>query len=335
MSEESADAGRALRREVPRSAHAEWSAPAGRTDPVAVLEQQGETAGSRAAARSGTDGWRSRRSRSSGARRRSWRWTCRRTPSRASGCRRAVTRTSTNFGKFASPERKLVFDINDFDETVPGPWEWDVKRLCASLHVVARQRGFARKQCDRVVLEAARDLPRATRAVRDLAHPRSLVRADRDQAGHRPLPDEVPGEREARRQTGTPQGSPAGGQQAHEDGRRAPSVRRVAAADRPPGGHRARHGRRHGPGRELPVDALRGPALHVRPVPPRRRCPQGRGGRKRRHAVLDRAVRGSRRSRDRPHRAAGQGGPAVGARALRRRVRRSVTAAGAWWSGST
>jgi uncharacterized protein (DUF2252 family) len=61
----------------------------------------------------------------------------------------------TNFGKFASPERKLVFDINDFDETVPGPWEWDVKRLCASLHVVARQRGFSRKRCDRVVREAA------------------------------------------------------------------------------------------------------------------------------------------------------------------------------------
>ena len=43
-----------------------------------------------------------------------------------------------NFGTFATPERNVVFDINDFDETEPGPWEWDVKRLAASLHVVAR-----------------------------------------------------------------------------------------------------------------------------------------------------------------------------------------------------
>ena len=47
-----------------------------------------------------------------------------------------------NFGLFASPERHLVFDVNDFDETLPGPWEWDLKRLVASLVVVARQDGF-------------------------------------------------------------------------------------------------------------------------------------------------------------------------------------------------
>ena len=47
-----------------------------------------------------------------------------------------------NFGLFASPERRLVFDINDFDETVPGPWEWDVNRLAASLEVAARDNRF-------------------------------------------------------------------------------------------------------------------------------------------------------------------------------------------------
>jgi len=47
-----------------------------------------------------------------------------------------------NFGLFASPERHLVFDVNDFDETLPGPWEWDVKRLAASLAVAAREDGF-------------------------------------------------------------------------------------------------------------------------------------------------------------------------------------------------
>ncbi len=48
----------------------------------------------------------------------------------------------SNFGVFASPERQLLFDINDFDETLPGPWEWDVKRLAASFEVLGRERGF-------------------------------------------------------------------------------------------------------------------------------------------------------------------------------------------------
>ena len=48
----------------------------------------------------------------------------------------------SNFGLFASPERDLVFDINDFDETLPGPWEWDVLRLATSLVIAARERGF-------------------------------------------------------------------------------------------------------------------------------------------------------------------------------------------------
>jgi uncharacterized protein (DUF2252 family) len=62
----------------------------------------------------------------------------------------------SNFGVFASPERHLVFDINDFDETLPGPWEWDVKRLAASMLIGARDNGFAVKDQDRVVLETAR-----------------------------------------------------------------------------------------------------------------------------------------------------------------------------------
>ncbi len=53
----------------------------------------------------------------------------------------------SNFGLFASAERRLVFDVNDFDETLPGPWEWDVKRLAASLVVGGRGRGFSAKEC--------------------------------------------------------------------------------------------------------------------------------------------------------------------------------------------
>jgi hypothetical protein len=52
----------------------------------------------------------------------------------------------SNFGAYASPERRLVFDLNDFDETLPGPFEWDVKRLAASLVVAGRDNGFTDKQ---------------------------------------------------------------------------------------------------------------------------------------------------------------------------------------------
>ncbi|WP_231554474.1 DUF2252 domain-containing protein [Arthrobacter sp. L77] len=62
----------------------------------------------------------------------------------------------SNFGGFASPERRLVFDINDFDETLPGPWEWDVKRLVASVEIAARDRGFAGAEGRAAVLETAR-----------------------------------------------------------------------------------------------------------------------------------------------------------------------------------
>jgi uncharacterized protein (DUF2252 family) len=51
----------------------------------------------------------------------------------------------SNFGGFAAPDRELVFDLNDFDETLPGPWEWDLKRLAASIEVAGRSRGFRGK----------------------------------------------------------------------------------------------------------------------------------------------------------------------------------------------
>jgi uncharacterized protein (DUF2252 family) len=60
-----------------------------------------------------------------------------------------------NFGGFASPERVLVFDINDFDETFPGPWEWDIKRLGASLILAARDRGFSKTVAKQAAQAAA------------------------------------------------------------------------------------------------------------------------------------------------------------------------------------
>jgi uncharacterized protein (DUF2252 family) len=58
----------------------------------------------------------------------------------------------SNFGVFASPERRLVFDLNDFDETLPGPWEWDVKRLAVSMLIGAINNGYSVKKQERIVL---------------------------------------------------------------------------------------------------------------------------------------------------------------------------------------
>ncbi|HEY4701944.1 MAG TPA: DUF2252 domain-containing protein, partial [Streptosporangiaceae bacterium] len=70
----------------------------------------------------------------------------------------------SNFGAFASPERRLVFDVNDFDETLPGPFEWDVKRLAASLAVAGRDNGFPAKARRKVILAAAEGYRTAMRA---------------------------------------------------------------------------------------------------------------------------------------------------------------------------
>jgi Uncharacterized protein conserved in bacteria (DUF2252) len=59
----------------------------------------------------------------------------------------------SNFGLFASPERKLMFDVNDFDETLPGPWEWDLKRLAASVVIAARDREFTAKEARTAAIE--------------------------------------------------------------------------------------------------------------------------------------------------------------------------------------
>jgi uncharacterized protein (DUF2252 family) len=76
-----------------------------------------------------------------------------------------------NFGIYASADRRLVFDINDFDETLPGPWEWDVKRLAASLAIAARDRGFSSQERAQVVLDAVR---RYRLAMREFAGMRTL-----------------------------------------------------------------------------------------------------------------------------------------------------------------
>ena len=132
--EERVARGRAARDEVPRSSHAAWEPPANRADPVALLEEQAKsripelvpirhgrmlvspfTYFRGAAAPMAAD--------------------LATTPSSGLVVQACGDAHLSNFGTFGSAERRLVFDVNDFDETAPGPWEWDVKRLAASLEV--------------------------------------------------------------------------------------------------------------------------------------------------------------------------------------------------------
>jgi uncharacterized protein (DUF2252 family) len=76
----------------------------------------------------------------------------------------------SNFGVFGSAERRLVFDVNDFDETVPGPWEWDVKRLAASLEVAARENGFPAKKRRAIVAAAVAGYREAMRGFADMTN---------------------------------------------------------------------------------------------------------------------------------------------------------------------
>jgi uncharacterized protein (DUF2252 family) len=69
----------------------------------------------------------------------------------------------SNFGLFGSAERRLVFDVNDFDETLPGPWEWDVKRLAASMEVAARSNGFTGKERRKIVTDSVTSYRQAMR----------------------------------------------------------------------------------------------------------------------------------------------------------------------------
>jgi uncharacterized protein (DUF2252 family) len=76
----------------------------------------------------------------------------------------------SNFGVFGSAERRLVFDVNDFDETAPGPWEWDIKRLAASLEVAARDNGFPRKKRRAIVAAAVAQYRNAMRDFADMTN---------------------------------------------------------------------------------------------------------------------------------------------------------------------
>jgi uncharacterized protein (DUF2252 family) len=141
---ERAERGKAARAEVPRNSHAVFDPPADRPDPLGLLAKQAESRVPelipirwgrmmvspftfyRGAALPMASDLAS-------------------TPVSGLAVQACGDAHLSNFGIFGSAERRLVFDVNDFDETLPGPWEWDVKRLAASMEVAGRDNGFAGK----------------------------------------------------------------------------------------------------------------------------------------------------------------------------------------------
>jgi uncharacterized protein (DUF2252 family) len=154
--------GKQARAEVPRSSHAAFESAADRADPIELLESQASTRVPelvpirygrmlvspftfyRGAAKIMAND-------------------LARTPNSGLKVQCCGDAHLSNFGVFASPERRLVFDINDFDETLPGPWEWDVKRLAVSMLIAARDDGFAVKEQDRIVLDTVAQYRNAMR----------------------------------------------------------------------------------------------------------------------------------------------------------------------------
>ena len=178
--------GREQRGHVPLVSHAQWEPPPDRPDPVAILEEQARTrvpelvpirygrmiaspfAYFRGAAAPMA-------------------WDLAHTPTTGIRVQACGDAHLLNFGMFAAPDRHLVFDVNDFDETLPAPFEWDLKRLAASFAVAAREQGFS----DRDAHTAARLAVRSYRTEMFRyaldALPEGLVLQDRHRQGHQPV----------------------------------------------------------------------------------------------------------------------------------------------------
>jgi len=167
-SEERIARGRLARNDAPRSSHARWKPAPDRPDPVALLEEQAESrvqelvpirygrmlvspltfyrgaASIMAADLAGT-------------------------PHSGLNAQICGDAHLSNFGLFGSPERQLMFDVNDFDETLPGPWEWDVKRLAASFEILGRERGFSPSDRRSVVSDCVREYRERMRHAAELS----------------------------------------------------------------------------------------------------------------------------------------------------------------------
>jgi uncharacterized protein (DUF2252 family) len=169
VSAEAAERGRAARLAVPRSAHGDWSPAPDRPDPIAVLQAQAATRVAElvpirygrmlvspftfyrgAAAVMAAD--------------------LAATPSSGIVVQACGDAHISNFGGFAASDRRLIFGPNDFDETLPGPWEWDVKRMAASAEIAGREIGLAPARRRRIVTECVREYREAMRGFAQMSH---------------------------------------------------------------------------------------------------------------------------------------------------------------------
>src|SRR6478736_628527 len=145
--------GKAARASTPRSNHAEFEPASDRPDPITLLERQAESRVPELVpiryGRMGVSPFTFYRGAAllQAA-------DLAHTPSSGLQVQLCGDAHLSHFGVFASPERRLVFDINDFDETLPGPWEWDVKRLAASLSVAGRENGYPEAERKTIVRSA-------------------------------------------------------------------------------------------------------------------------------------------------------------------------------------
>ena len=153
--EERRKVGLSMRQRVPRSAQAEWTAPANRADPVAILIEQGKNRIQELLpvryARMKADPFAFLRGAAA-----VMAIDLEKTPSAGIRLQACGDAHLANFGTYATPEGTPVFDINDFDETLPAPFEWDVKRLAASLAVAGRVAQSSKKECMALACTAAR-----------------------------------------------------------------------------------------------------------------------------------------------------------------------------------
>ncbi len=150
--QERSDFGKSLRKQIPRSSHGEWNRKPDLFDPIQLLEEQNKA----------RLPWLVpvRRGRMKASPFAFYRGSARlmaadlsQTPNTGMLVQACGDAHLANFGLFASPERNLVFDLNDFDETLEGPWEWDLKRLAVSFTIAARHIQLDRKQCLKVTAQ--------------------------------------------------------------------------------------------------------------------------------------------------------------------------------------
>ena len=168
-SSESAERGRAARKDVPRSDHGDWAPAPDRPDPVALLDHQAATRVQElvpirygrmlvspftfyrgAAAVMAAD--------------------LARTSDSGIVVQACGDAHISNFGAFAAPDRRLIFSPNDFDETLPGPWEWDVKRMAASVEIAGRDIALPAQRRRRIVTDCVKEYRLAMRAFARESH---------------------------------------------------------------------------------------------------------------------------------------------------------------------